>query len=105
MKRIKKDKLVELEKILRHVDFNIKDLRVRLNLTDTKISWRISDVEKHLDLFEKKMERRFDKVMQHIDGLAGGFKKFDEERLIMSDHLGDHGDRIEKLENVVFKTS
>ncbi|KKR26247.1 MAG: hypothetical protein UT58_C0017G0001, partial [Microgenomates group bacterium GW2011_GWC1_39_7b] len=44
-----------------------------------------------------------DKVMNHIDGLAKGFKKFDEEQTILSAHSKNHTDRIEKLEKKVFK--
>ena len=40
-----------------------------------------------------------------MDWLVGEYKKNDEERVIMSDHLRDHGDRIEELEKAAFKTS
>jgi len=56
-----------------------------------------------IDKLEEKMDKRFDTVMEHIDGLAKGFKKFDEEHSIHSETLRTHGDRIEKLEETVFK--
>jgi len=37
-----------------------------------------------------------------VDGLAGDFKKFDEEQTIISGHQSNHSDRIEKLEKKVF---
>lgn len=54
-----------------------------------------------IDKLEEKLDKRFDVVMEHIDGLAKGFKKFDEEHTIHTAKLADHGDRIEVLEKTV----
>ncbi|KKQ93424.1 MAG: hypothetical protein UT19_C0012G0013 [Candidatus Woesebacteria bacterium GW2011_GWB1_39_10b] len=52
-----------------------------------------------------KLDEKFNKVMEHLVDIAGQFKKFDEERIVMSGILSEHIDRIEKLEQEVFKTS
>ena len=58
-------------------------------------------LEDKIEKLEEKMDKRFNKVMDHLDGLAKGFKKFDEEHTIHSQILKDHGDRFVKLENIV----
>ncbi len=72
--------------------------------------WRVVNgsegrLDKRIDGLENKMDKRFDKAMTVLDSIAGQFKKFDEERLLLSDHSRDHGDRIEKLEKKVFKVA
>lgn len=51
-------------------------------------------LEKRVGKLEGKMDKRFDKAMVHL-----------EERVVMSGRLSDHGDRIEKLEDTVYKFS
>ena len=63
------------------------------------------NLENKSDKFEAKMDKRFDKVMTALDWLIGRFKKFDEEQTILSERVGDHGDRIEKLEESKYITS
>jgi len=72
--------------------------------------WRVVNdleekVEKRFNEADKKAEKRFDKVMTFLVDIAGKFKKFDEERVVLSARSKDHSDRIEKLENTVFQTS
>lgn len=80
---------------------NLKKLSVQVS----SVSLDVKALEGQVSKFELKMNKRFDKVMTHLDGLAKGFKKFDEEQVILSAHSRDHNDRIEKLENAVFLTS
>ncbi|OGM76588.1 hypothetical protein A2210_01800 [Candidatus Woesebacteria bacterium RIFOXYA1_FULL_40_18] len=68
--------------------------------------WRVFDeLEKKIDKLDQKLDSKFDKVMEQLVDIAGQFKKFDEERVIMADRQRNHEDRIEKLEHTVFKTS
>ncbi|MBL7036317.1 hypothetical protein ISR94_00525 [Candidatus Microgenomates bacterium] len=57
---------------------------------------------KQIEEIDKKNEKRFDKVMNHLDKMAGGFKKFDEEQIMLSGQMSDRTDRIEKLETFAF---
>ncbi|PIP57367.1 hypothetical protein COX03_03470 [Candidatus Woesebacteria bacterium CG22_combo_CG10-13_8_21_14_all_39_10] len=63
------------------------------------------NIDNKFDKADAKAEKRHSEVMNHLDGLAKGFKKFDEEQVILSAHSKDHTDRIEKLENTVYATS
>ncbi|KKQ51685.1 hypothetical protein A2865_00640 [Candidatus Woesebacteria bacterium RIFCSPHIGHO2_01_FULL_39_17] len=62
-------------------------------------------IENFKDELNLKLDEKFNKVMEHLVDIAGQFKKFDEERIVMSGILSEHIDRIEKLEQEVFKTS
>ncbi|KKQ98513.1 MAG: hypothetical protein UT23_C0002G0013 [Candidatus Woesebacteria bacterium GW2011_GWA1_39_12] len=62
-------------------------------------------IENFKDELNLKLDEKFNKVMEHLVDIAGQFKKFDEERIVMSGKLSEHSDRIEKLEQEVFKTS
>jgi len=62
-------------------------------------------IENFKDELNLKLDEKFNKVMEHLVDIAGQFKKFDEERIVMSGKLSEHIDRIEKLEQEVFKTS
>ncbi len=69
----------------------------------------VSDSEKKLeekiDEIDKKAEKRHDKIMTQLVDIAGQFKKFGEEQVILSARSKDHTDRIEKLENAIYATS
>lgn len=52
--------------------------------------------------FSSKAEGRFDKLYELMDGLAGEFKKFDEEQVLISGNQTNHSNRIGKLEKKVF---
>ncbi len=49
-----------------------------------------------------KMDEKIDRMMEQVVDIAGQFKKFDEERLVLAHRQRNHEDRIEKLEKVVF---
>ncbi len=51
--------------------------------------------------FMSKTEGRFDKLYNLVDGLAGDFKKIDEET-VLPHYQSGHTDRLEKLETKVF---
>ncbi len=61
-----------------------------------------SRVEKRFEQAETLAEKRFSKLMEQMDSLAGQFKKFDEERELMSDKIKGHTDQIEEIEKVVY---
>lgn len=63
------------------------------------------NIDNKFDRADAKAEKRHSEVMGHLDGLAKGFKKFDEEQVVLSAHSKDHTDRIEKLENAVYLAS
>jgi hypothetical protein len=73
-------------------------IETRLDL----IKMDVKGIDKHADEIDKRNEKRYNKVMNHVDGLAKEFKKFDEERIILSAHSKNHTDRIEKLEKKTF---
>jgi hypothetical protein len=52
--------------------------------------------------FASKTDGRFDKLYELVDGLAGDFRKFDEEQTVLSGRQSNHSDRLEKLEKKVF---
>lgn len=52
--------------------------------------------------FASRTEDRFNRLYELADGLAGDFKRFDEEQTVLSDRQGRHSDRIEQLETTVF---
>lgn len=58
-------------------------------------------LEEHNIKFEN-IDTKLDKVLTQLDSIAGQFKKFDEERELMSDKIRDHTDQIEELQKVVF---
>lgn len=72
--------------------------------------WRVFNnleerIDKRFEQKEKKDEKRFNKLMEHLVDIAGKFKKFDEEQTVLSSRSKDHEDRIEDLEQAVYKTS
>lgn len=76
----------------------VEKLRVRM---DSKFA----DVDEQLiELKEGIMgtDNKLDRVLTQLDSIAGQFKKFDEERELMSDKIKEHTDQIESLQNVVF---
>ena len=52
--------------------------------------------------FMSKTEIRFNKLYELVDGLAGDFRKFDEEQTVLSGRQSEHSDRLEKLEEKAF---
>ncbi len=77
----------------------------KLDIKVSGIQVDLKDLNKEVEQAEKKAEKRFNKVMIALVDIAGQFKKFDEERMILSAHSKDHTDRIGKLEGAVFNAS
>ena len=62
----------------------------------------LEEFKEEFKVFAQKSEGRFNKLYELVDGLAGDFKKFDEEQVVISGRQSIHSDRIEKLETKVF---
>ena len=82
---------INLEKKISGLEFQILGVEERL--------------EKRIDDLKNYVDRKFNKLMEHITDLAGQFKKFDEERVVLAHRQAIHSDKIEKLEQSVFQTS
>lgn len=80
------------------VKAEVEKLRIRM---DSKFADVNEKLEDH-DLKFEKIDTKLDKVLTQLDSIAGQFKKFDEERELMSDKISEHTDQIESLQNVVF---
>lgn len=76
------------------VKAEVEKLRIRM---DSKFA----DVQETLEEL-KENDKKIDKVLEQLDSIAGQFKKFDEERELMSDKISEHTDQIESLQNIVF---
>jgi len=75
-----------------------------------KFVWRLfSELDQKIDgatdSLKADMNKKFDLIMEQLTDIAGQFQKFDQEREIIVHRQSDHSDRIEKLEQEVFKTS
>ena len=93
-KMAKSDGLSKVENELRRIR---QDMKTKFG----EIDGRFDEVNTKFD----EVNTKLDKLADNMDWLVGEYKKNDEERVIMSDHLRDHGDRIEELEKAAFKTS
>ena len=93
-KMAKSDGLSKVENELRRIR---QDMKTKFG----EIDGRFDEVNTKFD----EVNTKLDKLADNMDWLVGEYKKNDEERVIMSDHLRDHGDRIEELEKTAFKTS
>lgn len=76
----------------------VDKLRVEMNSKFFDVNEKL---EEH-DLKFEKIDTKLDKVLTQLDSIAGQFKKFDEERELMSDKIKEHTDQIEQLQNAVF---
>lgn len=66
--------------------------------------WRVFNYfEERIDKRSEILNKKFDKMMEHIVDIAGKFKKFDEEQVVLAERSKKHENRIEKLEGTVFK--
>src|SRR3989344_2771027 len=100
-KMAKSDGLSKVENELRRIR---QDMKTKFG----EIDGRFDEVNTKFDEVNTKFDEvntKLDKLADNMDWLVGEYKKNDEERVIMSDHLRDHGDRIEELEKAAFKTS
>lgn len=80
-------KLSEVEKLRIRMDSKFIDLKEELQNQSTKF---------------KKIDNKLDLVLNQLDSISGQFKRFDEERELMSDKIRKHTDLIEECQNVVF---
>lgn len=72
----------------------VDKLRVEMNS-------KFYDINEKLDEL-KENDKKIDKVLEQLDSIAGQFKKFDEERMLISDKISTHTDQIEELQKAVF---
>lgn len=103
--KVLKDLIRKVDSFKADIDYNLKDIRVKIGHLATKISIETQTLQGDLEDYDQKSEKRYDKAITHLVDIAGKFKKFDEEQTILSDKVSDHSDRIEKLEGSVFKSS
>lgn len=86
-----------------------KDEVKKLDQKFERVFDKFDENEIRFQKIEEKIPDNFDKKLSNIqetlDFLVGEFKRFDEEHTLLSHRVGDHNDRIEKLELNVFGTS
>ena len=90
-------KLIRIESSLDNVENRLGDVENRLD----KVENSLDKVENRLEVVENKV----DKLNTTVTDFAGQVKKFDEEQTVLSDHVSNRTDRIEKLEVSVFGTT
>lgn len=73
-----------------------------INLKLRSLQVDFEEFKEEFKEFASKSEGRFNKFYDLMDGLAGEFKKFDEEQVVLSGKQSKHSDRLEKLEKRVF---
>lgn len=76
----------------------VEKLRIRIDSKFADVGEKLQD---H-DLKFEKIDNKLDRVLTQLDSIAGQFKKFDEERELMSDRLREHTDQIEDLQKIVY---
>lgn len=76
----------------------IEKLRIRMDSKFADVNEKLGE---H-DLKFVNIDDKLDKVLTQLDSIAGQFKKFDEERELMSDKIREHTDQIEDLQSLVF---
>ena len=79
----------------------INGVNERIDIVNSKVN----ELNSKFDEKEKKDEGRYNNLIEQLVGIAGQFKKFDEERVVIADSVRKHEDRLESLEKVVFKSS
>ena len=100
------DKFAVVGSKLGTIDSEFKKIDSRFDRLETSLDFVKMDIKnlgKQAEKIDKRNEKRYNKVMNHVDSLAKGFKKFDEEQVLLSAHSKKHTDRIEKLEKKVFE--
>lgn len=76
-----------------------------INLKFRSIIFDLNEFKDEFKSFVAKSEEKFKKLYEIMDSLAGDFRKFDEEQVLLSGRQSDHSDRLEKLETKVFGIS
>lgn len=67
--------------------------------------WRLfNELDKKIDSLREEQAAKFDKVMSVLDDVMGQFRKFDEEREILTHRVSDNTERVEKLEKEVLSS-
>lgn len=77
---------------------DIEKLRIRMDSKFADVDGKFEEVDSNFT----KIDNKLDRVLIQLDSLAGQFKKFDEEREMMSDKIVEHTDQIKELQNAVF---
>lgn len=77
---------------------SLDDIQMKLRMFRVDLG----EFKNELSEFVAKTEGRFDRLYNLVDGLAGDFKKFDEEQTVLSGNQGLYNSRFEKLEKKVF---
>ena len=83
---------------------DVRKLKSDIELMQTDISNLKTTVD-NLKTTVTSLGVSMETMVTNMDGLAGEFKKFDEEQVLLSGRQSDHSDRIEKLEEKVFGIS
>ncbi len=76
----------------------IEKLRISMDSKFADVDEKFEEVDKNF----KKIDNKLDTVLNQLDSIVGQFKKFDEERVLISDKVKEHTDDIEELQSVVF---
>lgn len=76
----------------------VEKLRIRMDYRFSQVDDQLGDMKNNLC----KNNQKIDKVLTQLGSIAGQFKKFDEERDLLSDKAKEHTDQIEELQSVVF---
>lgn len=76
----------------------VDKLRVRMDSKFADVNEKLGE---H-DIKFVNIDGKLDRVLTQLDSIAGQFKKFDEERELMSDKIREHTDQIEDLQSLVF---
>ncbi len=76
----------------------VEKLRIRMDSKFADVDETLSELKEGIAGNDSKLDR----VLTHLDSLAGQFKKFDEEREMMSDKIREHTDQIEDLQKIVY---
>jgi len=76
----------------------VEKLRIRMDSKFADVDEKLGELKENIIGTDNKLDR----VLIQLDSIAGQFKKFDEEREMMSDKITEHPDQIEELQGVVF---
>lgn len=83
------------------VNSAINDILLKFQLMKDEIQLMKLDI-KDLQDCVVKLDAKMGKFYDLIDSVMGDFKKFGEERDLLSYRISDHTDKLERLEEKVF---
>jgi hypothetical protein len=78
-----------------------QQIKEELVPTNQKIDSLARDTDKKFATVNQRFDvvnTKLDKVMEIVVDFAGQVKKFDEEQTVLSDHVSNLTDRVEKIE-------